>query len=54
MVFFVLHVLFALGDAYWSFADPISAILISIYIIISWVVTGKGKYSSSLDPLTGF
>ncbi|CAH1776433.1 unnamed protein product, partial [Owenia fusiformis] len=29
-----------IGTRYWSYADPIGAVLISIYIIVSWSLTG--------------
>ena len=34
-----------LGYRVWSFADPIGAIVISLYIIFSWFATGYGEYS---------
>ena len=32
------------GYRVWSFADPIGAIVISMYIIGSWAVAGWGKF----------
>ena len=31
------------GYKLWPYADPIGAILISIYIIISWFLAGYGE-----------
>ena len=36
------------GAKYWKYADPIGAIVISIYIIISWFITGIGKYDRNV------
>ena len=37
-----------LGSEYWRYADPIGAIVIAVYIIVSWCITAYGKSSESL------
>lgn len=34
----------------WNFADPIGAIVISIYIIVSWALTGRGEFCPVCQP----
>ena len=42
-------ILFLSGDRVWAFADPIGAIVISLYIIISWFLTGWGEWRIRLS-----
>ena len=53
MCFYCITLL--LGYRVWAYADPIGAILISIYIMGSWFVTGWGEcsYHYSLNSEDG-
>ena len=39
------------GTKVWCYADPIGAIIISIYILGSWFVTGWGEYDAFMMSL---
>jgi len=36
-----------LGSRLWKYVDPIGAILISVYIIVNWFITAKGKFEAA-------
>ena len=40
---YIKFVLFHTGARVWKFADPIGAVLITLYIIIGWIITGRGQ-----------